>query len=159
MYRTLGLREELWPDADARWLHHFRDEHPELLDGAWEALAALRARGILLGIVSSGTRSRIERELRRLNLDGTFGALVCNEDVARRKPHPEGLELAMAALGRSPGECCFVGDTPEDIAMGRTAGVLTVAVPSDYLGPVPVAASGADLLIERIGDLPRALGL
>jgi HAD superfamily hydrolase (TIGR01549 family) len=159
MYETLGLPRELWKQADDRWLVHFREETPELLAGAAEMLAALRTHGMALGIVSSGTRSRILEELVRMGLAGVFGAIVCNEDVVRRKPHPEGLQRAMAQLGRSPAECCFVGDTPEDVGMGKAAAVLAVGVPSEYVGPVRLIDSGADILLDRIGDLPRALGL
>jgi HAD superfamily hydrolase (TIGR01509 family) len=159
MYATLGLREEVWKEADDRWLVHFREETPELLEGAAETLEALRSQGMALGVVSSGTRSRILNEFERLGLSDLFGALVCNEDVIRRKPDPEGLVIAMAQLGRLPEECCFVGDTPEDVRMGKSAGTLAIGVPSEYVGPVRLVDCGADLLIERIGDLPRALGL
>jgi HAD superfamily hydrolase (TIGR01509 family) len=159
MYETLGLPRERWKEADDRWLVHFGEETPELLDGAAATLDALRARGFALGVVSSGTRSRILAEFDRMGLAGVFGALVCNEDVLRRKPHPEGLERALALLDRPAAECCFVGDTPEDVRMGKAAGVLTVGVPSEYVGPVRLADSGADLLIPCIGELPRALGL
>jgi HAD superfamily hydrolase (TIGR01549 family) len=157
MYRMLELPPEQWEQADRRWLHHYADEEPHLIEGAAEAIAALRARGLQLGIVSSGTRSRIEREIERLDLTGVFGALVCNEDVVNRKPHPEGLEHAIRAIGCDAGCCCFVGDTPEDIGMGKAARMWTVAVPSGYVAIDRLAACGADVVIGTIGELPEAL--
>src|SRR5262249_47247342 len=130
MYRALELPQELWPEADRRWLQHYAEEEPHLIAGASATIETLRERGLLLGVVSSGTRSRIEREIERLGLGGVFATLVCNEDVANRKPHPEGLESAMRAIGCEAGWCCFVGDTPEDIAMGKAARMWTIAVPS-----------------------------
>ena len=157
MYRALDLPREVWPHADRRWLHHFGEEQPALVEGAAGVLAALAGRGMELGIVSSGTRSRILRELERLGLAKTFGVVVSNEDVANRKPHPEGLERAMRALACPPEACCFVGDTPEDILMGKAAEVLTVAVPSGYVGAGRLAECGPGVLLGHIRELPRAL--
>lgn len=154
MYRALDFPECHWPQADQRWLHHFRDEHPDLIDGAGAALDQLSERGLRLGIVSGGTRSRIESELRRMGRREMFGVLVCNEDVAHRKPHPEGLERAMQALDCPTAACCFVGDTPEDILMGKTAGVLTVGVTSGYVSGEKLLESGADVLLHSVRELP-----
>ena len=44
-------------------------------------------------------------------------------------------------------------------AWASRRGVLTVGVSSEYVGPVRLADSGADLLIDSIGALPRALDL
>ena len=88
MYETLGLAREFWKDADDRWLVHFSEETPELLEGAAETLAALQRRGMALGIVSSGTKSRIEQELVRMGLADAFGALVCNEGRAPSEAAP-----------------------------------------------------------------------
>jgi HAD superfamily hydrolase (TIGR01549 family) len=157
MYTALGLPREMWPQADRRWLEHFDGEEPHLLDGAAAAIEDLRRRGLRVGIVSSGTRHRIERELQRLGLTGVFGALVCNEDVAKRKPHPEGLERALALLGSLPAEGCMVGDTPEDIRMGQAAGVWTVGVPSRYATEARLLEARPDAMVTGIRMLPEAL--
>jgi len=153
MYRAMSFPQECWQRADARWLHHFQDEHPDLIAGAGDVLDRLAARGLRLGIVSGGTRSRIERELVRMGRRDTFCTLVCNEDVANRKPHPEGLERAMREAGCDPAVCCFVGDTPEDIRMGKAAGVFTIGVTSGYVTADRLAASGADVLLPSVCEL------
>jgi HAD superfamily hydrolase (TIGR01509 family) len=158
MYRALELPPDMWTQADRRWLHHYGEERPALIDGAAPTLHALRQLGLRLAIVSSGTRSRIRQELERLELNGLFDAVVCNEDVEQRKPHPEGLELAMRMLNCAPEQCCFVGDTPEDIRMGQTARVLTVAVPSGYRTVELLAECGPDILLAHVRELPGRLG-
>jgi len=82
-----------------------------------------------------------------------FCTLVCNEDVTNRKPHPEGLERAMREAGCDAAACCFVGDTPEDIRMGKTAGVFTIGVTSGYVNRARLAACGADVLLASVRDM------
>jgi HAD superfamily hydrolase (TIGR01549 family) len=157
MYEALGLPQESWHDADRCWLDHYACEEPALLPGAAAVLEDLGRRGLTLGIVTSGTRLRVLRELERFQLDGTFRAVVCWEDVALRKPHPEGLEKALALAGCGRETCWYVGDTPEDIEMGRGAGLFTVGVPSDYIDPARLAACAPDLLLNSIRELPGAV--
>lgn len=132
VYEGLGLPREHWQRADELWTHHYGEQSAELLPGAGETIAELRRKGYRLGVVSSGNHTRVNREAEALALAGCFDVIICHEQITNRKPHPEGLETAMRALGCSPQESCYVGDTPEDIQMGRSAGVLTVGVRSAY---------------------------
>ncbi len=157
MYEAFGLPASLWPQADARWLHHYEGERPALIAGAPAVLAFLHDRGIRLGIVTGGTRDRVALELARLGLATTFEAIVCHEDVVNRKPHPEGIEKALALLNAAAEDCCFVGDTPEDILMGKSARVFTIGVLSEYVESGRLAACCPGLLLEYIEDLPAAL--
>ena len=157
MYEAFGLPREVWPQADARWLFHYGEHTADLLPGAAEAVQTLLAAGLRLGIVTGGNRGRIVRELALPGLTAAFPALVCHEDVVRKKPHPEGIEKALAALGASPAASCYVGDTPEDIQMGKDAGVFTVAVMTDYVERSRLETCGADVLIENIAELPGVL--
>jgi HAD superfamily hydrolase (TIGR01549 family) len=158
MYEAFRLPESCWPQADQRWLHHYRGEEPGLVAGVPAMLESLRRRKIQLGIVTNGTRGRVERELARFGLDGAFGALICCEDVIEKKPHPEGLDKAFALLGCSREAACYVGDTPDDIHMGKNAGVLTVAIFNQYVDDSRLRESAPDLLLEAIAELPGALG-
>ena len=153
MYEALQLPEDSWDKADERWLHHYQCEEPELLPGAAELTCALESRSIGMGLVSSGTRSRVERELERLGLMHFFRALVCNEDVTQKKPDPEGLVRAMTWLGTAREACCFVGDTAEDVQMGRSAGVFTVGVRTKYIDCVKLEECQPDVMIDCIGEL------
>ena len=65
-------------------------------------------------------------------LSDIFTTVVCNEDVVHKKPHPEGLLTAMRHLGKEPEVCCYVGDSPDDIEMGRRAKVRTIGIPGSY---------------------------
>ena len=121
MYRKLGLAESQWENADQLWLDHYGTMTPSLVDGVRETLRQLRRQRYRLGLVSSGSRSRVHRELESLHLQAFFDAIVCNEDAAQKKPHPEGLEIAMRAMQVLPRTCIYIGDSAEDVEMGKRA--------------------------------------
>jgi HAD superfamily hydrolase (TIGR01509 family) len=149
-YREVSLAPEHWADADRCWLDHYATGHAPLLDGAAEALAGLRRRGLLLGVVTSGDRGRVGGEIEARGLGGTFAAFVGHGDYRERKPHPEGLLLALAHLGVAPGEAAYVGDSPEDVLMARAAGVYAVGIPGGFPNREALAASAPDLLAPSL---------
>ena len=108
--------------------------HIQLLPGVEDLLNRLHASGIRLGVVTQKFRScEIEgrsfgaiTELRRLGIEGLFGAVVGSDDVAKPKPHPEGLHLALERLGARPDETLMVGDSAADVQAGLAAGCWSV---------------------------------
>ena len=110
-------------------------------------------RGYRLGLVTSGTGSRVRKEADCHGLLSSFEVLVCNEDTVNKKPHPEALEKAMALMRAAPRNCCYVGDSPEDIQMGKRASLLTVAVMSGYPCSRRLLETGPDLSIGRLAEI------
>ena len=125
MYRALRLPEDRWQEADNLWIRHYGQTMAPLVEGSRDALRKLICSGYCLGIVTSGSRIRVARELKTLGLEEIFGTVVCNEDVVNKKPHPEGLQMAMKRLDKRPEICCYVGDSPVDVEMGKRAGMQT----------------------------------
>jgi len=156
-YEEVGLPRERWPEADARWLACYEAEPSRLLPGARQALEHLDAAGFAQGLVSSGDGSRVRREIAALGLGRYFGAVVCGGETARRKPDPEPLLLALARLGVPPGETAYVGDSPEDVAMARSAGVMAVGVPGGFPNREALAASRPDVLAPSLAEALRRL--
>ena len=99
-----------------------------------EAVDALRRRGLATAICSTKRRSQIERILARHGLADRFDAIVGGEDVARHKPAPDALHLALDRLGVPPERALYVGDHHVDADAAAAAGVPFVAVLS---GPTP----------------------
>lgn len=156
-YEAVGLPESDWAEADARWVGFYREERSALLPGAAEALARLRERGKRPGLVTSGDRSRVRGELERFGLDAVFDAVVCGQDVSRRKPHPEGLLLALGQMGIAPGGAAYVGDSPEDVGMAQAAGVFAVGVPGTFPNREALVASRPDLLAASLAEAVETL--
>ena len=145
-----------FPEAERLWHAAYARQSPQLMPHARRVLSGISA-AYALGIVSSGTRSRILKQLRRFGLRKRFPVCVCNEDSPRRKPHPAALYLAISQLHLQPSQVVYVGDSPEDVHMARRAGVYTIGI----LGPFPnqerLRASRPAALLESIAGLPAAL--
>jgi HAD superfamily hydrolase (TIGR01509 family) len=152
-YEALGLPKELWQNADDLWLQHYGEQSAPLIEGVGETLLSLRTKGYQLGVVTSGSRSRVCREVEQSVLVDQFAVFICNEDIVNKKPHPEGLELAMRGINVAASECAYVGDAPEDIEMGRRGNVMTIGVRSAYPSSARVLSAKPDLYLDRIAEL------
>jgi HAD superfamily hydrolase (TIGR01549 family) len=156
-YEGVGLAPELWPEADQRWLEHYGREKTRLVAGAREALARLAEAGIALGVVTSGDRSRVSRELADLEVEACFQTVVYGGDTRQRKPHPEALLLALARMAVTPDRAAYVGDSPEDVEMARAAGVRAVGVPGGFPNREALAASRPDVLAKDMTSAVKLL--
>lgn len=152
-YKRVGLPERRWPEADQLWLRYYAEEAPARRDGADEALAAVRGSGRVIGLITAGDRSRVERDLRRMRWDSLFGVVVCAGDVAERKPHPAPLVHGLIHLEVPPTSAAYVGDTVEDVAMGKAAGVTTLAVLGGFSSREALEASSPGGLLRSLRDL------
>lgn len=111
------------PCADALWRHYGSPRAWRVAAGAEQALAALRARGLALAIVSNFDQ-RLHGLLRGLNLRRYFDAVVLPADTGAAKPHPESFAHCLAQLGIAPRQALFVGDHPlRDLQAARDAGL------------------------------------
>ena len=158
-YRQLGIPETRWDEAGTIWREKYleRSHAVNLFPDVLGALSALSDRELRLGVVTSADRLRLLDDLDRLALADRFEALVAFEDTRNKKPHPEGLLLALSRLGVEPRDALYVGDRPEDIAMGKRAGTLTAALVSNFSSEEMLRAAEPDLLLDALGDLPGAL--
>jgi phosphoglycolate phosphatase len=156
VYRAAKLPRARWDDADRAWRAQYAKHSPQLIAGARQVLERL-GRLHHLGLVTSGDRDRVMRQLREFRLTQVFGARVCSGDTPEKKPHPAPLRLALRQLSLKPSACVYVGDSPEDLEMAKRAGVRAIAV----LGPFPtekrLRAARPDFLLESIRQLPEAL--
>lgn len=156
VYRAAKLPRRRWDDADRAWRAQYANHRPRLMSGAREVVQKLSVRH-QLGLVTSGDRDRVVRQLRKFGLHGAFVCQVCSGDTRLRKPHPAPLRLALQQMRLKPEACVYVGDSPEDLEMAKRAGVRAIAV----LGPFPtearLRAAKPELLLESITELPAAL--
>jgi HAD superfamily hydrolase (TIGR01509 family) len=152
-YEALGLPKEKWARADDLWRFHYDHQTPAIIEGAAETLKSLRNKGYRLGVVTSGNDDRVRREAGHFGLEDLFEVFVCHEHITQRKPHPEGLLLALAGLKCHPEECAYVGDAPEDIQMGKRANIMTVGVRSNYPSNARLLSLAPDIYLESLTEL------
>jgi HAD superfamily hydrolase (TIGR01509 family) len=156
VYRAARLPKKRWEDADRLWRAFYAQHRPKLIAGARRVLARLRGLHPL-GLVTSGDRDRVTRQLREFRLTRHFSARVYSGDTLRKKPHPEPLRLALRQMKLDPAACVYVGDAPQDVEMARRAGVRAIGI----LGPFPtekrLRASKPVCILASIEELPDAL--
>lgn len=153
VYEAMGLPKDKWARADELWTQHYGEQTAQLVGGAKQAISELQQRGYRLGIVSSGNGIRVAREIANVGFDSVFEVVVCHEQMENRKPHPEGLETALRLMKRSREESCYIGDAPEDIEMGKRAGLLTVGVRSGYPTNWKLKSAEPDIYVESLLEL------
>jgi len=127
VYEALALPRDQWQLADDLWRRHYGEQIAELVEGAADTLLELHRKRYRLGVVTSGNEDRVCEEIERASLTEIFDVIICAEHIARKKPHPEGLEMALRRLGCAREHAAYVGDAPEDVQMGKQAEVLTIA--------------------------------
>jgi phosphoglycolate phosphatase len=149
-YRAFGLAEEHWADANALWRRENAREHAPLRDACMPVLAALQPQW-RLGLVSSGSHGRVWEDLRRTGLDAHMEVVVTGNDVAERKPSPEGILQALEKLGVPASQAVYVGDTPIDQQTAVAAKVRFIGIRSEY------ALLEAKPMIEALSELPAAV--
>lgn len=154
------------PGEEARVtaLHH-RFEHlyaavgagrSVVFPGGREVLSRLSRDGRRLGICTNKPHHVTRGVLDALGLSNLFGAVVGATDDVARKPAPDMLNQALAALEVGPGEAVMLGDSATDVATARAAGVPVLLVSFGYT-TVPAAQLGADAVIDALAELPDAL--
>ncbi len=151
-YRELGIPEDAWPVADERWMAYFAEETTNLISGAVETLETLGSRGIVRGIVTSGTRKRILRELADFGVEHHFAHVVCGDDGHRRKPHPDALSVCLERLAVAPDEAAYIGDSAEDVMMARAAGVFSVGIRGTFPNHANLLAANPDVVADSLAE-------
>ena len=126
--------------------------------GVRPTLAELSARGYTLAVVTSKGRLTADRSMRHCGLAEFMRTSVAMEDVARHKPDPAPLRVALRRLDRQPAETLYLGDSHVDVLAAQAAGTRSAAA---LWGPYPresLLALRPDHPLERhrgpLGHLP-----
>ncbi len=151
-----ALDDEALRTALAAYLDDYLqdDEPPVLYPDVPETLAALAESGVRLGLCTNKPERITRKLLAGLGLSPLFGALAGGDTLPVKKPDGRHLSWVVEALGG--GSAAMVGDNRNDVAAARAAGVPVVAMTYGY-PRMPVHELGADILLDRIADLPDAL--
>ena len=126
MLELLGRPIDLAPAmADLYW--DTLMDHLVPLPGAAEALDALRAAGLTIGIGTNMTAGRQYEKLARLDVLRRVDFIVTSEEAGAEKPDARLFLLCAEKAGCAPAECAFIGDSLKHDALGaRDAGLRAV---------------------------------
>ena len=131
-------------------------EAAPLFPGAREALDALAARGVVLGIATGKSRRGLASVLATHGLEGAFATVQVADDHPS-KPHPSMIHAALVETGVEAADAAMLGDTVFDVDMAVAAGVPVLGVAWGYHAAPALAEAGAARVLEGFGDLIPAL--
>lgn len=159
--------EQIWPtigipldDALRRWLPEeqvapafaaYRERYPAigvpittLLPGAVEAVAAVRALGGRVAVVSAKVESAVRQVLATIGLEAD---IVVGDRFAHGK----------AEVLREVGAQVYVGDHPGDVLAAQGAAAVAVAVTTGPTSAEELTAAGADVVLTTLQAFPAWL--
>lgn len=114
-----------------------------------------------LGVIAN-QNAGLEERLRAWGILPYFRVIASSHDIGAAKPELAIFRTALAAAHCLPQEACMIGDRLDnDILPAQRLGMRTVWVRQGLggLGNPLLLSRQPDASIERIGDLPAALGL
>jgi phosphoglycolate phosphatase len=121
-------------------------------------LDRLRAAGLVLGVATNDAEAPARAQLAQVGVLDRFAFVAGYDSGFGAKPGPAMPLGFCAATGLAPSAVAMIGDSTHDLASGRAAGLLTIAV---LTGPASRAdlAPHADVVLADIGELPVLLAL
>ena len=126
--------------------------------GAAAVLAGLHASGVLVGVLSNGSESMIEKTLLGAGLYGAIDVVRSVDAVRRYKPDPSVYALAMPPSGVPPGRIGFVTANGWDAAGAATFGLRVVWLRADVAAQLP-AVGAPNVTVAAWEEIQEALGV
>jgi 2-phosphoglycolate phosphatase len=130
--------------------------HARWMPGAREALDACS--GLPLAVATNKPRSATIPLLEALSMTQLFRVVFAGGD-GPLKPDPQAIHAALGPLSVDAADAWVIGDGPQDIGAGRSAGSFTVGVLGGFAPERALRASEPDHLLKSLHDLPALLAL
>jgi len=95
----------------------------ELFPHIENTIAALKSKGLDLGLVTSRTHDELNNDFALGEIIEHFDTIICVTDAPRPKPNPDPLLVYMERCGLSPDEVLYIGDSDYDYLCAKNAKV------------------------------------
>lgn len=141
------------------WWHSVYEDlaaRNRLREGARKILAWLKSRGIRSIVVSNHTVPGIRAQLARLKLDALVDEVLANSEPGSSFVRKRKFEMVKAYLqdkGIAPNDAVIIGDSPEEVEIGRRLGLRTVAISRGWYSTERLKAAKPDYLINNLLEL------
>lgn len=141
-----ALAQALHLRKNQRYAELVRSARLPLRDGVLDLMHECRERGVRMAVATTTSRSNLA-VLLQVHLGAGwnrwFDALVCGEDVQRKKPDPEVYLRALQALALSPLQTVAIEDSPGGVRAARAAHVPVVVTRSAYFADATIEGAVA----------------
>jgi len=138
-----------------RRYHLINGDKTLLYPGVLEGLKAFREQDVRMAVVTNKPDEFTRPLLERTGLAHFFDHVVCGDTCARKKPDPLPLLHACRLLGVAPGATLAIGDSINDAAAARAAGITILAVPYGYNEGRGVQSLEVDDIVTSIDEAAR----
>ncbi|MGV9902641.1 HAD family hydrolase [Streptomyces sp. NPDC003388] len=123
------------------------------LPKAGELLRRLHSDGWRVVLATSASGAELGALRRAIDADEAIAGTASADDVARGKPAPEPVELALELAGVPASRAVFVGDTVWDMRAGAKAGVRCVGLLCGGIPRADLEEAGAGAVYDDPADL------
>ncbi|MEU5047289.1 HAD-IA family hydrolase [Streptomyces griseorubiginosus] len=149
--RIMGLP----PEMEAPFVRESYRLAPQVqvFPGIPELLGELHARGVPMAVATGKAGERARALLGRLGLVDLFEVVIGSDEVARPKPAPDMVSLAVSVLGAAAEETVMVGDAVTDMRSARGAGVAAAAALWAGVDAEPLLREGPDVVLRSPAGL------
>jgi phosphoglycolate phosphatase len=120
--------------------------------GVEDALTALKARGVRLGVLTNKPQELTDLLLPALEMDHYFAAIHGAGRYGYNKPDARVFHHVVDELGGGP--ALMIGDSATDVATARAAQVKVILVSFGYT-PEPARTLGADAVVDDFHEIPE----
>jgi HAD superfamily hydrolase (TIGR01549 family) len=143
---------------DSAYNWHFDKYVRRDFDGMRETLDELKRRGIKIAIVSNKPDYAAREVVERLYGENYFDFVTGQTDAYPLKPDPTSLLVTISALGSSPSECAYIGDSDVDMQTAKNANTaIAIGVNWGFRSRGLLIESGADHIADTAADISRLI--
>jgi phosphoglycolate phosphatase len=125
--------------------------------GVLEGLKQLEAQGYTLACITNKAEAYTLPLLKNLDLHRYFKLILSGDSLPKQKPDPLPLLHACKHFGITPDHGVLVGDSANDVAAARAAGMPVICVPYGYNHGHDIRESHPDQVVESLAELPQYL--
>lgn len=138
-----------WVD---RFHQSMESEPPGLLPGVPEMLAWLEQQNIKRAVATSSTTPAGEKKLADANIRHYFSTVICGDQVARSKPHPDIYLKAGEAIGADMSRSLGLEDSANGVRAAHAAGLQVIQIP-DRAPPTPELLKIGHRVCDSMSDV------
>lgn len=162
--RAFDLRNRSISDSELDefvdvFVAHYRENMPgrsHAYDGLLEALERLKSKGVRSAICTNKLEGLAQSLMEKLGLSDQFVTLTGGDSFPFRKPDGRHILETIKLAGGKLNRTIMIGDSINDIAAAKNAGVTSIGVPFGF-SDVPIEELEPDAVISHYDELTYQL--
>ena len=133
------------------------DESSRLYPGVTEGLDYTASLGCPIGLVTNKPGRFTVPLIQSLGIHHHFNIIVSGDTLPQQKPDPAPLLHCADRYGVEPARSVMVGDSVNDVAAARAAGMPVLCVSYGYNHGTDIRAHKPDAILDSLAELPSYL--